>query len=170
MKASSARATLPRGRASCTLMHPSMTMRLLLVAAVAAAVVAIVACGPSEPPAPACVANLSLACQPIYDPPVYQTIFDKTFHPTCASGSGTCHTSDAKMGGLVFEDADAAYALLLGQTDGRKRVIPYDPSCSLIMERLESTDPTFHMPPGDTSLLPSELCAIAQWIANGAQR
>jgi hypothetical protein len=143
--------------------------RVLAFAAVACASIAA-ACSSSSNDAPACVANLSLDCKPIYDPPVYQTIFDKTFHPTCASGTGTCHTSDAAKGGLVFEDADTAYALLLGQQDGRKRVIPHDPACSLLMERLESTDPSFHMPRGPNSLLPSELCAIAQWIAAGAAR
>jgi hypothetical protein len=99
----------------------------------------------------------------------YTTIFDKTFHPTCAAGKGTCHTADAAKGGLVFENADDAYALLLGTKDGRKRVVPGDPACSLVMERLSSSDPSFHMPPG-ASLLPAETCAIAQWIAQGAKR
>jgi hypothetical protein len=144
-------------------------LRASLASAVAAAL-AIAACTSHDPAPLPCVANLSLDCKPLYDPPVYQTIFDKTFHPTCASGSGTCHTSDSAKGGLVFENADAAYALLLGTTDGRKRVIPNDPSCSLVMIRVDSTDPTIHMPPGTTSLLDSERCAIAQWIAAGAKR
>jgi hypothetical protein len=123
----------------------------------------------ADPPPPACVTGLSLDCKPLYDPPLYQTLFDKTFHPTCAAGRGTCHTADAAKGGLVFESADDAYALLLGTKDGRKRVLPGDPACSLLMERLSSSDPSFHMPPG-ASLLSAETCAIAQWIGQGARR
>jgi len=121
-----------------------------------------------DPPPPACVTGLSLDCQPLYDP-TYQNIFDKTFHPTCAAGKGTCHTADAAKNGLVFENADDAYGLLLGTKDGRKRVVPGDPSCSLLMERLTSSDPSFHMPPG-ASILPAEQCAIAKWIQGGAKR
>ncbi len=137
----------------------------------AGAAIAIASCTSHTDPAPlACVSGLSLACKPLYDPPVYQTIFDKTLHPTCATGTGTCHTSDAAMGGLVFQDADAAYALLLGTTDGKKRVLPGDAACSLLMIRIDSTDPNVHMPRGPNSLLDAEKCAIAQWIAAGAKR
>jgi hypothetical protein len=82
---------------------------------------------------------------------------------------GTCHTADAAMAGLVLQDADQAYSLLLGQT-GRARVNPGDPACSLLVIRLESNDPTFRMPPGPTPLLESARCDILQWIANGAAR
>jgi hypothetical protein len=74
------------------------------------------------------------------------------------------------MGGLVFEDADASYALLLGETDGKRRVVPGDPGCSLLLERLTSDDPNVHMPPGPTSILPGEQCDIVQWISAGAKR
>jgi hypothetical protein len=131
------------------------------------------ACTSSSPPPidPPCVSGLSTACKPLYDPPVYQTIFDKIFHPTCATGVGTCHTSDAAKNGLVFENADDAYALLLGSNPGdHPRVLPGDPACSLVMKRLTSSDPNYHMPPGDISLSPAEECTIVQWIANGAKR
>ena len=120
--------------------------------------------------APACVTPPPADCQSLYDPPSYQTIFDQTFRRTCGVGSGTCHTSDAAKGGLVFEDADVAYGLLMGTIDGRKRVIPRDPGCSLLMERIESTDPSFQMPPGDTPLSAPAQCAISKWIAGGAAR
>jgi hypothetical protein len=132
---------------------------------------ALVGCSSgSDSPTVECVQGLSTKCSPLYAPPVYQTIFDKTLHPTCASGMGTCHTSDAAKGGLVFEDADAAYALLLGKDGSKARVVPGDPACSLLLERLTSSDPNFHMPPGPNSILPGEQCAIVQWIAAGAKR
>jgi hypothetical protein len=114
------------------------------------------------------VQGLSLACQPIVDPPTYQAVFDQIFHPTCAAGSGTCHTPDFAPKGLIFADADQAYQLLL--TSPSPRVLPKNPSCSLLMIRLESSDPSYRMPPGPTGLLPSQLCAIAQWIEQGAKR
>ena len=123
------------------------------------------------PSAPACVTDPSPTCKPEYDPPVYATIYDKILHPTCATGSGTCHTSDAAMGGLVFEDPDAAYDLLLGKNGApHARVVPGNASCSLLMERLESNDPSFRMPRGDVPLAPAEICTIAKWIAAGAPR
>jgi hypothetical protein len=126
---------------------------------------------PEDPPAePPCVSGLSASCAAQYDPPDFATIHAKILKPTCASGRGTCHTSDAKKGGLVFEDADASYAMLLGKDGSRARVVPGDPGCSLIMKRLTSTDPSFHMPPGSTSIAPGEQCTIVQWIARGAAR
>jgi len=117
-----------------------------------------------------CVANLALDCRPLYDPPIYATIFDKILHPTCAQGVGTCHTADAGKGGLIFEEADQAYALLLGTGGGRARVTPGDPGCSLLVQRLEAKEATFRMPPGPEPLLESERCDIVQWIAEGAPR
>jgi hypothetical protein len=122
---------------------------------------------PSDPP---CVVGLKTDCLPQYDPPTYQTIFDKILRPTCASGVGTCHTSDGAKAGLVFENADPSYKLLLGTEGGRARVIAGDPSCSVIMKRVASTDPSYHMPPGPSSILPGEACTIVKWIAEGAKR
>ena len=126
------------------------------------------ACSTSSGPAPdpPCVQGLSADCAATYDPPTYSTIFDKILHPTCATGRGTCHTADTAPNGLVFETADDAYKLLL---DGR-RVLPGDPSCSLIMKRLTSTDPNYHMPKGSLSLSAGDQCTIVRWIATGAAR
>jgi hypothetical protein len=129
-----------------------------------------VACGNHDAAAPACVTPPAADCKPLDDPVTYSTLWQKTFHPTCATGTGTCHTSDSVQGGIDFSDADRAYAALLGQTGGHARVVPGDPGCSLLMERLESTDPSFHMPKGPNSLLPAEICAIATWIRQGAPR
>lgn len=110
--------------------------------------------------------GLTTDCQPLYAPPTFDTLYTKLFVPTCASGTGTCHTADAAKGGLVFATADDAYSRLVGGG----RVTPGDPSCSLIMKRITSTDPSYHMPPGTVSLSGPEECAIVQWIAGGAKR
>ncbi len=114
--------------------------------------------------------DLPATCAATYDPPLYQTIYDNILHPTCATGTGTCHTSDAAMGGLVFENADTAYGLLLGTNGGKVRVIPGNPACSLLIERLASSDPNFHMPPGPNSIPAGDECTIVRWIQAGAQR
>jgi len=126
---------------------------------------------PGKPSTPAtCVEGLRTDCSPLYAPPTYSTIFEKILHPTCAQGMGTCHTADAAMGGLVFEDEDDAYARLLGDADGRARVAPGDPACSLLVERLEAKDPEVRMPPGPTPLSEAARCDIVQWISEGAAR
>lgn len=127
------------------------------------------ACNGSPDAASACV-TLDAECRPLYDPPTFPVIFERILNPTCAQGMGTCHTADARMAGLAFEDADEAYALLLGEGGGRARVVPGEPECSLIMQRLASSDPGFRMPPGPTPLLDSELCALSLWIREGAER
>jgi hypothetical protein len=135
-------------------------------ALVVAAVLAPLAhgCGSSSE----CVADLPTSCAPLY-PPTFDQIFTNTLAPSCAlSGSG-CHAPEGGQGGLVFADADSAYALLLGKTDGRARVAPGDPACSLLIERLYATDPAQLMPRG-AALPDAERCAFIHWIADGAKR
>jgi hypothetical protein len=126
-------------------------------------------CASAKEPAqtiPVCV-TLNTACQPLYQPATYATIYANTFSRSCAIGSGTCHSEDAKKGGLFFKDPLQAYDLLLGHSDGRARVLPEDPGCSILAQRLESTDRNFRMPPGD-GLAAAELCDIVQWLGAGA--
>jgi hypothetical protein len=74
------------------------------------------------------------------------------------------------MGNLVFEDEDDAYARLLGEVDGRARVKPGDPACSLLVERLEAKSSDERMPPGPTPLSDAARCDIVLWISEGATR
>lgn len=147
-------------------------MRFLGVAALTFAVPMFLSCS-STTPAPAdppCVQGLSASCQAEYDPATYATIFTKILQPTCGTGGASCHAAAGAKAGLVFEDADRAYGMLLGRSGARARVVPGDPSCSLIMKRLTSQDPSYHMPPGSESLSPGALCTITKWIAAGAAR
>jgi len=138
---------------------------------VAVSIAVVSGCGASEPSNDAaCVTDLPATCAPQYSPTTFPVVFDKILRPTCASGRGTCHTSDARKGGLVFDDADESYALLLGQRDGRSRVRVGDPACSLLVERLRAPTPTTRMPPGPTALTEGEICTVTQWIAAGAKR
>jgi hypothetical protein len=147
-----------------------MPLLSVLRRTVSVGLVVLAGCSGKHDDAPACVANLPKTCMPLYDPPTYSTIFDKILNPTCAEGIATCHTSDGAKGGLVFENADDSYAMLLGQRGSRAKVLPNDAACSLIMIKTESTDPTFRMPPGNMGLSMPELCDIQMWIEQGAQR
>lgn len=141
-----------------------------VVAGLIASAMAAASCSSPDPdPSPAC-ATLNTSCQALYDPPSYTTIYTKIFQPTCAAGTGTCHTSDAgaRRGGLFFEDQVQAYQLLLGKTDGKARVLPANPGCSILAQRIVSKDPAFRMPPGSQGLLDGEICTIVKWLAAGA--
>jgi hypothetical protein len=122
---------------------------------------------PAETTTSACVQGLDLACAPLYEP-TFDQIYTRTLKPTCAISGASCHASEGAMGGLVFADADGAYAELLGQNGAKKRVVAGDAACSLVMERLAATEGAL-MPPG-APLADAERCAIARWIQNGAKR
>lgn len=140
------------------------TAELLAVA------VALAACnGSSAASEPPCVTGLDAGCAATYAPPTFTAIFTNILQPNCAVGTGTCHTSDFAAGGIVFEQQTTAYDTLLGTSGGTAYVNPGDPGCSTLMKRLESTDPSYHMPRGTSFLSAGDLCTITQWIYAGAQ-
>lgn len=156
--------------------------RLRVYFALAALLVAVTGCGgddddggdekPRDAGAGKCLAPLSLDCRPSFEPASYDAIFRNVLRPSCGSStSGTqCHGADGKQAGLVLADADEAYESLLGDLDGRPRVVPGDPECSMLIERIESSDPRVRMPLNSTPLGEGQRCAIRQWIAEGAER
>lgn len=115
-----------------------------------------------------CVADLPLDCAPLYDP-TFDQIHARTLVPSCAVSGASCHGAEGGQGDLVIGDADSAYAALLGTNGGRARVTPGDPACSLLVERLWSTDPAVVMPRG-APLSDAERCVFTKWIAAGAKR
>jgi hypothetical protein len=125
----------------------------------------------NAPVAHACLPALPADCTPLYDP-TFDNLYKNVLGTTCgASTTGSsCHSERGAMAGLVMQTANEAYDHLLGKTDGRKRVIPGNPECSLLMERLASDDPRFRMPPGQMQLSAMERCAFQLWISEGANR
>ncbi len=120
---------------------------------------------------PPCVSGLTSACAATYAPPTFDTIFTDILQPNCAVGTGTCHTSDFAAGGIVFADESTAYATLLEGADaGTSIVLPNDAGCSTLLKRLTSSDPSYHMPRGPSSLSAGDICTIVQWIDDGAPR
>src|SRR5262249_54064578 len=88
--------------------------------------------GPTTRP---CVTDLPASCAPLYTP-TFAQLYSRTFLPTCAQPGTACHAAAGAQGSLVLEDPDVAYRDLLGEQGARVRVIPGDPSCSLVVERL----------------------------------
>lgn len=131
-------------------------MRALLVLVLVCAAGSGAGCGEE------CV-EVDLECTPLYEP-TFENVFDETLVDSCGI-VGPCHNASAARAGLVFEDIDESYQLLMEN----ERVIPFDAGCSLLVKRIESTKSSFVMPPGG-GLADAEKCAIELWIANGAQR
>jgi hypothetical protein len=122
-------------------------------------------CGGDDPPLE-CNTQVSAACAPLY-PPTFENVYSMTLVPKCGSGARSCHSDSGMKGGMTFSTIDNAYAALL--EPGQDRVIPGDPSCSVMIIRTHSLDFSIKMPPG-SSLQAPELCALVQWVANGAER
>src|ERR1700748_3373661 len=67
---------------------------------------------------PECVADVPASCSPLYTP-TFDQIYTRTLAPTCALSGAACHAPEGAQGGLVFAGADASYAMLLGEADGK---------------------------------------------------
>lgn len=131
------------------------------------AALALGGCPEAEDGLPACIERDVDACTPLFEP-TFDRVYEQVLMPRCGLAGGSCHGApgaDGTDGGLVVGDADATHAVLL---DGF--VEPGDPSCSLLMVRLEVDDPDLVMPPGSQPLDESIRCSVARWIASGAAR
>ena len=143
-------------------------------AAVGLVVVLAAGCGGSDNS----VANKCLeplgSCTPSFSP-TYDNIYKQVLVKSCGNSSfgSQCHygpTSNLAQAGLVLSNENDAYDYLLGNKDGRERVMPGNPECSLLVQRLESKDPSYRMPVGMAPLSEGQRCAIRQWIEQGASR
>lgn len=117
------------------------------------------ACGDDQ----TCVEPLGSDCDLLYEP-VFEQVYTRTLKPGCALEGNSCHSGSSARAGLRLDDIDMSYELLVPGG----RVIPGDPSCSLMATRLAGKNGGV-MPPGNP-LSDSERCSIETWIANGAQR
>jgi hypothetical protein len=139
-----------------------------VLAATVGCAIALCGCGSPDPVPPACV-TLRTSCGALYLPASYANVFTKTFQTSCAVAQGTCHTADARMGGLYFVDPDQTYDLLTGKIDGRARVRTDQPGCGILAQRLKATDPAIRMPKG-SGLSDAELCDLELWLVAGAPK
>jgi hypothetical protein len=108
--------------------------------------------------------ELDLECTPQYEP-TFDNIYNNTLQGTCGLPGSVCHAAEGAQGGLVLDDPDTAYELLVESAGAR--VIPGDAACSELTRRIDPKGPGPRMPPGGM-LDPGEVCAIEQWIQAGA--
>jgi hypothetical protein len=116
---------------------------------------------------PACVERDAAACTPLYEP-TWERVFTETIQPRCGVTGAACHGepgAGGAGGGLVIGDMAATHATLMAEGF----VVPGDAACSAMMVRLDIDDDTLRMPPGSSALPEGERCAVAQWIAGGAE-
>jgi Planctomycete cytochrome C len=129
----------------------------------------LAACTSDASPPAACLQPLA-ACTPTIEP-TYTAIYPTVFAASCGGSGTSCHGQQGMQAGLGLYDMNLAYDDLLGKADGRARVLPGKPECSILMERLESQDPSQRMPLlAGAPLDKGYRCAIQQWIAAGAPR
>ena len=119
----------------------------------------------------ACVEPLDVQCTPAYSP-TFDAIYSNLLSRSCgAPGTGSvCHSAQGMQGGLDLSELDRSYESLLGLGGGGVRVLPGDPACSVLIQRLESEDPMTRMPVGSAQLSLGERCVVRKWIAEGAPR
>jgi Planctomycete cytochrome C. len=139
-------------------------------------VVCVVACtangGSDEQQKDVCLdpQRIDLTCIPTYEP-TYDNLYSNLFSQSCGGSGSPCHWagSPSPKAGLALTDKEMAYRYLLGEVDGRARVLPGNPACSVLVERIDSTDVQRVMPAGMP--LPSGVrCAVRKWVAAGAAR
>lgn len=116
-----------------------------------------------------CVEDLDLACTPLSQDVSWSNVYTLVLADNCSSGGTSCHAAEGAQGGLVLDDPDVAYEQLVEPESGSARVLAGDPSCSMLVRRLELEDDAEAMPPGD-QLSEAQRCMVRLWIDGGAQR
>jgi hypothetical protein len=113
-------------------------------------------------PSLTCVEDVDFAtCQPLYAP-TWDTVYTNTIADTCAT-SRACHAATAASSRIVLEGSERAYTSLVAGG----YVVPGQPACSELIERLYTKSASLLMPRG-TRLPAAEACAIGPWVAAGA--
>ena len=131
--------------------------------------VSVVACSGDDGDELKCVEQLATDCVPTFDP-TWDNVYANVVRQSCGGSGVSCHGPQGQGGGLELTSKDGAFASLLGDVDGRPRVLPNDPACSILIERLESTNPSRWMPAGASAPLPAGTrCAVQKWIEMGAK-
>src|SRR6202789_1319827 len=91
--------------------------------------------------------------------------FEEEVRPIFVNNCYDCHSADSKIaGGLRVDD----HAGILKGGDTGAAVVPGDPGKSLIINRINQTNPKRRMPKGDDPLTADEINILTTWIKDGA--
>ncbi|MDB5307329.1 MAG: Planctomycete cytochrome [Gemmataceae bacterium] len=91
--------------------------------------------------------------------------FDRDVKPIFAARCSSCHGPDKQRGGLRLDRKTDAFA----GGDSGAALIPGKPGESLLLKRVESTDPALRMPPKGDPLTAAEQAALRAWVEQGAK-
>lgn len=144
-----------------------VSIRALRGSLFALSLVAVVTCGGDDSGDELKCAEINPQCTQAFDPN-FADIYRLVIAPTCAAGGVACHASEGKQGGLNMSTQMDAYEGLVNGVGGMPRVMKGDASCSILTERLETSDTTKRMPFLGPQLGTGDRCAIEKWIAAGA--
>jgi hypothetical protein len=116
----------------------------------------------------------------------WSAVYSEVIVANGCTGSSMCHGGDVGVGALSLQTKDSAYTALVGTkamgsnlTPGGTnckdlevaRVVAGDPDNSLLVEKLEATQPCGDpMPPGGIRLKDAQIQQVRMWVKNGAKR
>jgi len=122
-------------------------------------------------------AELAHATNPVeLAPPTFSGIYERILLPA-GCGASFCHGADSPAGALPFGSQERAYEALVNvpatglACAGSKlvRVVPGDPTSSLLLMKLSTQPPCgLAMPAPDAPLKRSEIETIRRWVELGA--
>jgi hypothetical protein len=147
----------------------AVRLTVVLAGGLAASSLAASGCG-GDDDVLTCAEVDTTMCTPTF-PPTWDNVYKFVIEQRCGAATGAaCHGTGGMQGGLTMTTQDIAFEGLVNGAGGMPRVLPMDASCSILTERVETSDTTKRMPRGGAQLSAGDRCAIEQWIAKGATK
>lgn len=106
----------------------------------------------------------TLLLVPFVSIPAVAADFERDVEPILHQRCYLCHGSQQQMSGLRLDSRESAYE----SREAGAAVVPGDPEASGLIQRIESAEDGFRMPPGDAPLSAADKAALRAWIAAGA--
>ena len=107
----------------------------------------------------------ALLALPFVSIPAVAADFERDVEPILHQRCYLCHGAQQQMSGLRLDSRESAYE----RRESGAAVVPGDPEASGLIQRIESTEDGFRMPPGDDPLSVADKAALRAWIAAGAE-
>ena len=107
----------------------------------------------------------ALLALPFVSIPAVAADFERDVEPILHQRCYLCHGSQQQMSGLRLDSRESAYE----SRESGPAVVPGDPQASGLIQRIESSEDGFRMPPGDDPLSATDKATLRAWIAAGAE-
>lgn len=106
----------------------------------------------------------ALLALPVVSNPAVAADFERDVEPILHQRCYLCHGSQQQMSGLRLDSRESAYE----SREAGPAVVPGDPEASGLIQRIESAEDGFRMPPGAAPLSAADKATLRAWIAAGA--